>query len=194
MSQETIMSDMIESYIKHGNSQQCIVFAVNRYHSKVIVDRYKSIGIKAAYIDSKTPREEREKIIADFKKGKIQVLSNVQIFTEGFDCPDIAVVQLARPTKSLVLYMQMVGRGLRKKKDGGQALILDNAGLWKRHGLVSKLRKWKLEGVESNIEIVAVKGNSNEVEEVEPKNVVEIEGLEMQEILILKKKKAVKII
>ena len=182
MSQETIMSDLIESYCKHGNNRQCIVFAVNRYHSKAIVERYTAAGITAAYIDSKTPKEERKTIIAGFKAGKIQVLSNVQIFTEGFDCPDISVVQLARPTKSLVLYMQMVGRGLRKKTDGSQALILDNAGLWKKHGLVTKPRKWKLEGVENSTQTIAVKNNGGDVEEKEPANVIEVEGLEMQEI------------
>ena len=182
MSEETIMSDLIESYFKHGNNQQCIVFAVNRYHSEVIVNRYRAAGISANYIDSQTPKEERKKIIADFKAKKIQVLSNVQIFTEGFDCPDISVVQLARPTKSLVLYMQMVGRGLRVKSDGSQALILDNAGLWKRHGLVTKNRKWQLEGVENSVKTIAVKNAKGEVEEREPKNVIEMEGLEMQEI------------
>lgn len=182
MSQETIMSDLIESYIKHGNNQQCIVFAVNRYHSKAIVERYKEVGISAAYIDSKTPKEERKTIIAQFKAGKIKVLSNVQIFTEGFDCPDISVVQLARPTQSLVLYMQMVGRGLRKKQDGSQALILDNAGLWKKHGLVTKHRKWKLEGVENGTKTISVKNSVGIVEEKEPANVIEVEGLEMQEI------------
>lgn len=182
MSEETIMSDLVESYFKHGKKQQCIVFAVNRFHSKAIVDRYISAGVSAAYIDSKTPKEERKEIIADFKAGKIQVLSNVQIFTEGFDCPDISVVQLARPTKSLVLYMQMVGRGLRKKTNSCQALILDNAGLWKKHGLVTKNRKWRLEGVVNDIKTIAVKNAKGIVEEKEPKNVVEIAGLEMQEI------------
>lgn len=182
MSEETIMSDLIESYCKHGNNQQCIVFAVNRCHSKAIVDRYTAAGISAAFIDSQTPKEERKKIIADFKAKKIQVLSNVQIFTEGFDCPNISVVQLARPTKSLVLYMQMVGRGLRVKTDDSQALILDNAGLWKRHGLVTKHRKWQLEGVENSVKTIAVKNANGEVEEREPKNVKEVGGLEMQEI------------
>ena len=194
MSEETVMADLIESYQKHGNNQQCIVFAVNRYHSKVIVERYKSAGITAAYIDSKTPAEERKAIITKFKAKEIQVLSNVQIFTEGFDCPDISVVQLARPTRSLVLYMQMVGRGLRKKQDGGTALILDNAGLWKRFGLVTRNRKWRLEGVEECETAEAIKSDSDEVFEEEPKNVVEADGLEMQEIaaVLTKEEKVVK--
>jgi len=185
MSEDTIMADLIESYQKHGNNQQCIVFAVNRTHSKVIVERYQAAGIIAAYIDSKTPAVERKKIISQFKVGEIQVLSNVQIFTEGFDCPDISVVQLARPTRSLVLYMQMVGRGLRKKKDGGEALILDNAGLWKRFGLVTRNRRWKLEGVEEKEQPDAVKSDTGVVTEEVPKNVIEIDGLGMQEIALI---------
>ena len=183
MSQETVMSNLIDSYIKHGKNQKCIVFAVNRYHSKMIVERFKAVGIKADYIDSKTKMPERQTILNQFKGGEIQVLCNVQIFTEGFDCPGISVVQLARPTKSLVLYMQMVGRALRKKVDGSQALILDNAGLWKKHGLVTKQRKWRLDGVAVTTDTVAVKNISNEeVLESEPKNIFEVDGLEMQEI------------
>lgn len=187
MSEKTIMSDIIESYKEYGNNKKSIVFAVNRAHSKLIVERFKNEDINADYIDSQTNKTERENKIQQFKDGKIQVLCNVQIFTEGFDCPDISVVQLARPTKSLVLYLQMVGRGLRKKKDNSQTIILDNAGLWKKHGLVTKNHKWDLEGIKKDEStLTSWNSKTGEVVEITPKNVVEVEGLGMEELIEIK--------
>ena len=69
------------------------------------------IGVESVAIDSKTPALERGRLVEDFRRGKISVLVNVDIFSEGFDCPDVEFVQLARPTLSLAKYLQQVGRG-----------------------------------------------------------------------------------
>ena len=79
----------------------------------------------AQHIDSKTPKPDREQILTDFKTKKIQVICNVEIITEGFDFPECEVVQLARPTKSLALYLQMVGRVMRPAKNKLEGIILD---------------------------------------------------------------------
>ena len=92
------------------------MYAINISHAKKIMELYQEHGIKAVAIDSKTPAVERQADIEAFKKGDIQVLVNVDIFSEGFDCPDVEFVQLARPTLSLAKYLQMVGRGLRVAK------------------------------------------------------------------------------
>lgn len=179
---KTIMSELIESYKKYSNNKKCIVFAVDKKHSKSIVERYIAEGIKAEFIDSDTPPDSRRQIIEKFKLGEFQVLCNVEIFTEGFDCPDIEVVQLARPTKSLILYLQMVGRGLRNKNNQSkQLLILDNAGLWKTHGLITKEHLWTLNGIEKSYDTIAIKDpDTKEVKEQErPKNIIEIFGLGM---------------
>lgn len=183
MSKKTIMADIIQSYKDYGNNKQCILFSVNQSHSKKIVERFKNEGINAAYIDSKTKLSERKCILEQFKKGKIRVLVNVKIFTEGFDCPDISVVQLVRPTKSFSLYMQMVGRSLRKNKGKDIAIIIDNAGLWKTHGLITKDITWSLKGLNSNNKSIAVKSSVNgEIYEVPISKIAEIKGLEMQVI------------
>ena len=113
------------------------------FHAKKIMGLYQEHGIKAVAIDSKTPAAERQADIEAFKKGDIQVLVNVDIFSEGFDCPDVEFVQLARPTLSLAKYLQMVGRGLRVAKGKKNCVIIDNVGLYRVFGLPSQVWNWK---------------------------------------------------
>jgi len=140
----SIMSDIIESYQDKCNGKSTIVFAVDVEHSKEIAKRYREAGFNAEHIDSNTPPQERERILNDFKSGKIKIVSNVEIITEGFDFPECEVVQLARPTKSLSLYLQMVGRVMRPANNKKEGIILDNAGLWLEHGLSIIDRQWTL--------------------------------------------------
>ncbi|MBX2897238.1 MAG: DEAD/DEAH box helicase family protein [Cyclobacteriaceae bacterium] len=140
------MSDAVESYFKYrGDHKRAIVFAVNIKHSESLVDRFRSRGVKAAHLDSKTGKEARENILRDFSNGIISVLCNVGIVTEGFDCPDAEIVQLVRPTKSITLYLQQVGRVLRPKQNGRHALILDSACCYDEFGSVKLERNWTLE-------------------------------------------------
>lgn len=144
----TVMADIIESYKKHGENKKSVVFAVTIKHAEEIAKRFIEAGYEAFAISSATGINERDQKVQDFKNGKIQVLVNVDIFSEGFDCPDIEVIQIAKPTKSLVKYLQMVGRVMRTSKDKRHAIILDNACLWHDHGLVSNERIWTLNGFE----------------------------------------------
>lgn len=119
-----------------------IVYAININHAQKITKLYQEHGVKAIAIDSKTPATERRQDIEAFKKGDIQVLVNVDIFSEGFDCPDVEFVQLARPTLSLAKYLQMVGRGLRVAKGKKNCVIIDNVGLYRVFGLPSQVWNW----------------------------------------------------
>ena len=119
-----------------------IVYAININHAQKITKLYQEHGVKAIAIDSKTPATERQQDIEAFKKGDIQVLVNVDIFSEGFDCPDVEFVQLARPTLSLAKYLQMVGRGLRVAKGKKNCVIIDNVGLYRVFGLPSQVWNW----------------------------------------------------
>lgn len=105
---------------------------------------FNDTGVPAAVILGDTNREERDKAIAGFQDGSIKVLVNVIVATEGFDLPDASCIIIARPTMSLALYLQMVGRGLRPKPDGGDCLILDLAANSERHGLPGDNRVWSL--------------------------------------------------
>ena len=134
-----------------------IVYAISIQHAEHIAEFYRENGIKAVAISSKTPLAERQELIERFKSSslssslnsasntsdEIEVLVSVDLFSEGFDCPDVEFIQLARPTLSLAKYMQMVGRGLRVAEGKEYCVILDNVGLYKRFGLPSVDRDWQ---------------------------------------------------
>ena len=134
---------LYRSLEEYGKDRKGIVYAINISHAQKITKLYQEHGVKAIAIDSKTPATERQQDIEAFKKGDIQVLVNVDIFSEGFDCPDVEFVQLARPTLSLAKYLQMVGRGLRVAKGKKNCLIIDNVGLYRVFGLPSQVWNWK---------------------------------------------------
>ena len=134
---------LYQSLEEYGKGRKGIVYAINISHAQKITKLYQENGVKAIAIDSKTPATERQQDIEAFKKGDIQVLVNVDIFSEGFDCPDVEFVQLARPTLSLAKYLQMVGRGLRVAKGKKNCVIIDNVGLYRVFGLPSQVWNWK---------------------------------------------------
>lgn len=133
---------LYRSLEEYGKDRKGIVYAINISHAQKITKLYQENGVKAIAIDSKTPAMERQQDIEAFKKGDIQVLVNVDIFSEGFDCPDVEFVQLARPTLSLAKYLQMVGRGLRIAKGKKNCVIIDNVGLYRVFGLPSQVWNW----------------------------------------------------
>jgi superfamily II DNA or RNA helicase len=136
----------IDAYLKHAAGKRCVVFAINIDHAKAIAASYQEAGIVAEHIDSETPTKQRRAILDRFRSGTTRVLTNVNLFTEGFDLPEIEVVQLCRPTQSVALHLQMVGRGLRPKPTG-KALILDHAGNCLRLGGPKANRNWTLQGI-----------------------------------------------
>ena len=133
---------LYRSLEEFGKDRKGIVYAINISHAQKITKLYQEHGVKAIAIDSKTPAMERQQDIEAFKKCDIQVLVNVDIFSEGFDCPDVEFVQLARPTLSLAKYLQMVGRGLRVAKGKKNCVIIDNVGLYRVFGLPSQVWNW----------------------------------------------------
>ena len=133
---------LYQSLEEFGKDRKGIVYAININHAQKVTKLYQEHGVKAIAIDSKTPATERQQDIEAFKKGDIQVLVNVDIFSEGFDCPDVEFVQLARPTLSLAKYLQMVGRGLRVAKGKKNCVIIDNVGLYRVFGLPSQVWNW----------------------------------------------------
>jgi superfamily II DNA or RNA helicase len=203
---------IVKSYLEHCQGKSGMVFAVSVEHSNKIVSDYLAAGISAAHIDANTPDPIRRKILNDFKAKIIKIVSNVGIATEGFDMPNMDFVQLARPTKSLGLFLQMIGRGTRVDNDVIKGLfsaderrlviaasskphciILDNAGLFKEHGLPDAHHDWsyhfkgylrqkkksQLEDIIEIIEFVAEDENGRRVRSEVPE---EIEGLTLVEI------------
>lgn len=156
------LAPIVESYNQHVKGMSGICFCINIAHSIQTVNNYNDAGIPAEHLDASTPTEERRTILEKFKRKEILVICNVGIITEGFDFPNLDFVQLARPTKSLSLYMQMVGRVTRpmtglvdgardaadrrnriaqSKKPAG--MVLDNAGCWVDHQLPDTDHDWE---------------------------------------------------
>lgn len=137
-----IRAQIVETYQKYALGKKGIIYTINKIHNKNLCSDFNKVGIKTVAIDSQTPSDIRKRYIEDFKCGLIDIICNVNIFSEGFDCPDIEFIQLARPTQSLSMYLQQIGRGLRYSKGKEKCLFLDNVGLYNRFGLPSANRKW----------------------------------------------------
>ncbi|MBR6630986.1 MAG: DEAD/DEAH box helicase [Alistipes sp.] len=143
MDNPLVYTAIIDAYHKYANNKKGIVYTINQEHNLNLQKCFEEKGIPSAAIDSKTPSEERKKLVERFKNSEINVLCNVDIFGEGFDCPDVDFILLARPTKSLSLYLQQVGRGLRKTDNKDSVLIIDCVGSYTRFGLPTKERDWQ---------------------------------------------------
>ena len=134
---------LYESVERYACGKKGIVYAVSIAHARQIAACYSAHGVETVAIDSKTPASERRELVEGFWQGRIKVLVNVDIFSEGFDCPDVEFVQLARPTLSLAKYLQQVGRGLRKSGDKESCMLIDNVGLHRIFGLPVRERDWE---------------------------------------------------
>lgn len=134
---------LYECYKEHAEGRKGIIYAVNRLHAEIIAGYFANRGLSIANIDSKTEKGRRRELIEKFRNGGLQILVNVELFGEGFDCPAIEFAMLARPTKSLAMYLQQVGRALRPMSDGSKVIILDCVGMYNRFGLPEEKRKWK---------------------------------------------------
>lgn len=146
MNTPVLIGDAVREYKEKANGKRALVFAASVEASKALVERFNAAGIPAAHVDGKTPTPERDAAIAALAAGDIKVLSNVEIFTEGFDLPSIDAIILMRPTKSLALFLQMIGRVLRTADGKDEALIFDHAALWHDHGWPAHDFKWTLAG------------------------------------------------
>ena len=163
-----LAGDLIQSYRQYANGKSCLVFCVNVAHSKAIAQRYCDAGISAAHLDGTTPKEERAEILAKFRQGQIKVITNCALFTEGLDVPSLEVVQIAKPTQSLSLWLQINGRVLRIFEGKEHAIILDHTNGHAIHGLPTRRRLWSLYGVEQENKVIKRRPNGEVVEEQEP--------------------------
>lgn len=139
-----ITGSVVSHYLEHASHCKGIVFCVNIEHSRHVVQAFQDSGVPAAHVDGETPAYERVAAIEGLRSGRIKILTNVGLFTEGVDLPGIDYIGLLRPTQSLGLYLQMVGRGLRFTPNKQYCLIFDHVGNRERHGLPCDDREWTL--------------------------------------------------
>jgi DNA repair protein RadD len=144
-----LVGNIVGNWEARARGKRTIAFAVNIEHSQHIVANFKAHGIPAAHVDGAMPAEEREQILADFAAGKILVLGNCMVLSEGYDLPACEVVILARPTQSLALYIQQAARAMRYL-EGKQALLMDHGRLLEQFGLPEADRDYVLTKTKAN--------------------------------------------
>ncbi len=143
MDRPTVTGDAISHYQRLAASQQAIAFCCNVKHAVSVCDAFKTAGIGAELLLGNTPC--REQVVADFAAHRIRVLVTVDVVSEGFDVPAASCAILLRPTQSLGLYLQQVGRVLRPAPGKAHAVILDHVGNVHRHGFPDDHRDWSLD-------------------------------------------------
>lgn len=146
MATKAAVDEIINTWQARAAHLQTVVFASGVEHSRMIQEAFRAIGVDAAHLDANTSGAERVRIITGLAKGTIHVVTNCGILIAGWDCPALGCVVLARPTQSLTLYLQMVGRGLRVAPGKLEALVLDHAGCTEMHGYATDDREWDLAG------------------------------------------------
>ncbi len=138
---------VVSEIIRFGADRKSwLIFCAGVDHSEHIAELLHENGIIAECITGKTPKAEREKILAAFKRGEIRALTNAQVLTTGFDAPGIDLIAMLRPTMSASLYCQMAGRGLRIAPDKKDCLVLDFAGAVQTHGPITAIKPPKRGG------------------------------------------------
>lgn len=142
-----VVGDLIKSYRKFAPNKKAVVFAVDVAHSKEVANAYCKAGIPSEHLDGETPPNERKAILERFGTGKTLVLTNCGIVSEGVDIPSIEAIQCVRPTKSLILWLQMIGRALRPTPGKDHAIIIDHTQNWFFQGLPDEEREWTLDPV-----------------------------------------------
>jgi superfamily II DNA or RNA helicase len=141
----TVTGDTIEHYQRLASGKRAIVFCCNVQHAEHVAAQFCGNGIAAATLLGSSQPEQRDRLVQQFAAGQLQVLVTVDVVSEGFDCPAAEVAILLRPTASLGLYLQQVGRVLRPAEGKPYAVILDHVGNVHRHGFPDDPRDWSLD-------------------------------------------------
>ena len=140
-----LVGDIVTHWHKFGERRKTVAFAVNVAHSLHLRDEFVRSGVRCEHLDGETPKDERDAILARLASGETEVVSNCMVLTEGWDMPEVGCAILARPTKKMGLYRQMIGRVLRPADGKPDAIILDHSGAVYRHGLAEDPVEWTLD-------------------------------------------------
>jgi DNA repair protein RadD len=144
MNKSALVADVVDTWLDRGKGRPTLCFAVDRAHAKNLQQRFVDRGIKAEYIDAYTDELERLAIAERFHAGEVEVVCNVGCLTTGIDW-DVRCIILARPTKSEMLFVQMIGRGLRTADGKDDCLILDHSDNHTRLGFVTDIHHDELD-------------------------------------------------
>lgn len=142
----SVVGDAVGHYKRLVAPGTCLVYCVSRAHARHVEQAYREAGVDARYCAGDTPKARRDAMVDGLRRGSPPVIVSVDLFGEGLDCPGLTAVQMLRPTQSLGLYLQQVGRSLRPEAGKDHAIILDHVHNSLCHGLPDDERGWTLEG------------------------------------------------
>ena len=145
MDKPKLVGDIVTHWHKYGDRRRTVAFACSIGHSIHIRDEFIKAGVRTEHLDGSTPDDERDAILARLASGETEVVCNCMVLTEGWDMPEVGCAILARPTKRMGLYRQMIGRVLRPTEGKTDAIILDHSGAVFQHGLPEDRVTWTLD-------------------------------------------------
>lgn len=145
-----VVGDIVNHYLKFAKDKLTITFAPSIEIGNTLCEQFEKVGVSAVMLTGDTPDDVRFKTLEKFANREIMQLINVDLFGEGFDCPAVEAVQMARRTESLSLYLQQIGRALRMFKGKDKAIVIDHVGNVNRHGLPDLHREWSLDDNEAS--------------------------------------------
>jgi DNA repair protein RadD len=145
MDRANLVGDIVSHWHRYGEKRKTVCFAVNVQHSLHIRDEFIKSGVRAAHVDGTMPKSERDAVLARLAAGDVELVTNCMVLTEGWDMPEVSCCILARPTRKMGLYRQMVGRVLRPATGKANAIVLDHSGAVFRHGFVEDRVEWTLD-------------------------------------------------
>lgn len=135
---DEVFSGVLEEFLKHDKGKPALGFCVSIYHAIRMTAYFRAHGIKCDYIDHKMPLKKRNRLLDNLVKGKLRIVFNVETLTTGIDRPAIEMIMLCRPTRSLILYLQMLGRGTRPYPMKDHVTLLDFCGNVVLHGFMEE--------------------------------------------------------
>ena len=144
INRDDLVGDIVSNWHKYGQRRKTLVFCVDVAHSVHVKDEFVKSGVRAENLDGRTPKSERDGILARLSSGETEVVCNCMVLTEGFDLPAIGCIVLARPTKQIGLFRQMAGRGLRPAPGKSNLKLIDHSGAVYCHGLLEDRIEWTL--------------------------------------------------
>jgi superfamily II DNA or RNA helicase len=144
MDKPKLVGDVVSHWHRLAERRKTVVFAVDVAHSRHLCEAFLASGVAAAHVDGATPKDERDAILARLAQGALAVVCNCMVLTEGWDQPDVSCAVLARPTRHVGLYRQMVGRVLRPAPGKADAIVIDHSGAIHAHGFVEDDVQWTL--------------------------------------------------
>jgi len=145
MDRPKLVGDIVTHWHKYGERRKTVCFAVSVNHSIHIRDEFIKSGVRAEHIDGSTPKPERDATLSRLESGEVELVTNCMVLSEGWDMPEVGCCILARPTKKMGLYRQMIGRVLRPAEGKPDAIILDHSGAVYRHGFAEDRVEWTLD-------------------------------------------------